>query len=468
MERLIRIGNVKPKCASEVKKSRLGIGFEKLDRAVFDPNKAYDKVAELGIKWVRLQSGWARTEKIKGMYDFAWLDDIVDNLVKRSLKPWMCLAYGNGLYTPEAAKVFGAVACPPVETEEEREAWSNYVTALVNHFKGRVEYFEIWNEPNWFWTHVANEHQPNGTEYGLFAIETAKAIKKGNKDAKVIGGVESVGNLAFMNKAFKTGMGDYIDFFSFHMYTPDERKVRERMKLIRGICDMYNPNIGIIQGESGAPSRSDGNGELSWGAWTQKKQAKVIARHAMCDMMMGVVFSSYFSCIDMIEALNGRVDDKASYLDYGYFGILGAEFDENGFSTGEYKPKMSYKALQVIASVFADDVETADLPLSFTPMHSDRVFGEDVSKDIVCSGFKKPNGSSAFVYWYSSELMTTEFESTVTLQIVPEKDLKLVDLLDGTIYQIPEKMIEDNDGSVTLKNIPIKDYPMLLTFGDFI
>ena len=36
MFRLQKIAKVKPKRASEVKYSRLGIGFEKLDRAVFD------------------------------------------------------------------------------------------------------------------------------------------------------------------------------------------------------------------------------------------------------------------------------------------------------------------------------------------------------------------------------------------------------------------------------------------------
>ena len=91
MFRLQKIANVQPKRASDVKRSRLGIGFEKLDRAVFDPEKAYDKLANIGVKWVRIQSGWARTEKEKGVYDFAWLDGIVDNLIARGLKPWMCV-----------------------------------------------------------------------------------------------------------------------------------------------------------------------------------------------------------------------------------------------------------------------------------------------------------------------------------------------------------------------------------------
>ena len=66
MERLKKIGKVKTFSSSEIKFSRMGIGFEKLDRNVFDPEKAYDKVAATGAKFVRIQSGWERTEKEKG------------------------------------------------------------------------------------------------------------------------------------------------------------------------------------------------------------------------------------------------------------------------------------------------------------------------------------------------------------------------------------------------------------------
>lgn len=98
MENMIEVGRVTPKKSVDIKKSKLGIGFEKLDRNVFDPEKAYDKLALVGVKWVRIQSGWQRTEREKGVYDFAWLDSVVDNLIERGMKPWICLCYGNELY----------------------------------------------------------------------------------------------------------------------------------------------------------------------------------------------------------------------------------------------------------------------------------------------------------------------------------------------------------------------------------
>ena len=248
MERLIRQGEVSPIHSLKVKKSPIGLGFEKLDRGVFDPEKAYEKVAELGVKWIRIQSGWARTEKQKGVYDFAWLDDIVDNLLRRGLQPWICLCYGNGLYNEQAAKVFGSVGCPPINTEEERNAWSNYVTAVTRRYRGKVEWYEVWNEPDgkWCW-----KHGPDGTEYGEMVIATAKAVKAGDADAKVIGGVICLSEMGWLNDVFLTGAGKYMDALSYHGYNPDELGVFNRVASLRALARIYNPKMEIIQGETG-------------------------------------------------------------------------------------------------------------------------------------------------------------------------------------------------------------------------
>ena len=117
MYRMKLCGKIEHKSAKEVSASRLGIGFEKLDRDAFNPENAYEKVAKIGVKWVRIQSGWQKTEKVKGVYDFAWLDTIVDRLLGLGLKPWICVCYGNALYGGMAEQVFGAVGCPPIHTE---------------------------------------------------------------------------------------------------------------------------------------------------------------------------------------------------------------------------------------------------------------------------------------------------------------------------------------------------------------
>ncbi|MDD6482960.1 MAG: beta-galactosidase [Clostridiales bacterium] len=467
MEQLKKIGKLKAKKSSEIKYSKIGLGFEKLDRDVFDPQKAYDKVAECGVKKVRLQSGWQRTEKEKGIYDFEWLDVVVDNFLKRGIEPWICLCYGNSLYTDSAKTVFGAVGCPPIFSDEEKQAWVNYVTAVVGHYEGRVNYFEVWNEPDgkWCW-----KHGVNAKELGEFTIATAKAVKEANPKAKTIGGVVCMRKLDFLNTALKTGMGKYLDYISFHEYTHDENKVFERVENYRALIKMYNPDIELIQGESGTQSKRGGNGALCEGAWTEEIQAKQLARHTIADLMTDVHFTSYFSCLDMIEALHGDVNNKASYLDYGYFGVLGADFDEDGRSTGEYYKKPSYYVLQNICSLFAGDIKVCRQPIFVNSEYSPAHYENQLKRNEVTTGSFENAGGKAFAYWYPSNIMTTSYHSTITVELYTEyNDIKLVDIMDGAIYEIPEKLIEDKgDGVFVIKELPIKDTPLILTFGSFI
>ncbi len=467
MERLIKIGKVKPKSALEVKNSRLGIGFEKLDRDVFDPEKAYDKVAQIGVKWIRLQSGWQRTEREKGVYNFEWLDKVVDNLLARGLRPWMCLCYGNDLYTERAKTAYGAVGCPPIQTEEERQAWQNYVKAIATHFKGRVMEYEVWNEPDgdgcW-------KYGPNATDLGNFTIATAKALKEVDPEIKVFGIALMAPRMNYINQAFCTGMGDYIDAVTFHEYTTDERRVPDRVRSLAGLVQHYNPKLEVIMGESGSQSRSGGNGALWPCAWTPRRQAKQLLRHMVQDLTTEVKFTSYFSCMDMIEALNGVVGQVSTYTDYGYFGVLGADFDEEGRSIGTYTPKPSFYALQTLASVFSEDFEQCNIALLQEPDKSERIAGRDVAIwDMTTAAFRRANGSYAYAYWRPTELLTTEYEATVSFECsaLPEK-MRLIDMIDGTVYKIPDSMMEkDEYGTVHVHNLPIKDYPMVLTFGDF-
>ena len=467
IRKLKKVGNITPSKSENIGFSKISLGFEKLDRDVFDPEKAYDKVSEIGVKWARIQSGWARTEKEKGVYDFEWIDKIVDNFLKRGIEPWVCLCYGNPLYNEEAAQVFGAVGCPPIFNDEQKQGWENYVKAFVKHFKNRIHYYEVWNEPDgtWCW-----KHGPNATELGIFTRDTGKLIKETDANAKVIGGAVCLRDLAYLNDAFVTGMGEYLDFISFHEYTNDETRVFETVEAYEELAHYYNPNIKIIQGESGSQSKMGGHGALCDAGWSEEIQAKQLSRHMMADLMADVHMSSYFSCMDMIEALNGDVNDTASYLDYGYFGVLGAEFDENGKSVGTYYKKPSYYTLQNICSIFSEDFEVCKMPLMLYDGYSGLIMDNNVARrELITGGFKNKNGR-VFAYWYPSNILTTSVETVTNAIFFTEyKKFRLVDVIDGSIYEFPKEMVEDKgNGVYQINDMPVKDTPLLLVMGDFI
>ena len=477
MERLKKIGTLSLENTAKNRASRIGVGFEKLDRGVFEPEKAYDFVGKLGLRWARIQSGWARTETEKGVYHFEWLDSIVDNLVERGVEPWICLCYGNPVYTPHAAPVFGAVGCPPVETEEERTAWKNYVTAVVNRYKGRVRWFEVWNEPDmkYSWKHSwdVEAHVPNPVEYGKFCADTADAVHAANPDAKVIGmAIAHPYDLTYLSTAMQQGLADKIDAVAFHVYAIDDTLRPVFIKNLRALVDCYNPNIALIQGEAGAQTRGDGAGAMHSCAWSEEKQVKYLLRGTIHDLAAGVMFSSYFTIVDMIEALFGVEGHINTYLDYGYFGLLSAEFDENGIATGIYQPKSSYRAMQVLCDVFREDFEACELPLRRLVNPSRWVHATDCTDTTVCTyGFRRPNGAAALAYWNSVHILTSTYGGTISFEVVclDTSKIRLLDLATGDLYELSEKMILDKgNGCVELVNIPLTDSPMLLTFGDFL
>lgn len=393
----------------------------------------------------------------------------MDSLLERGVEPWLCLCYGNSLYTESAGKVFGAVGCPPIKTEEEKKAWENYVKATVKHFKGRVRYYEVWNEPDgkWCW-----KHGPDGEEFGNFAVDTARACKEADSDCQVIGFATCMANKDYLEAAAKTGCLDWIDAVSYHAYSTGEKGFQHNYTVYKQFLESKGKAIPIIQGESGTQSRPDGAGALRGGAWTPLKQSKFLLRHLLCDIHNQVEIASYFSCMDMIEALNGSVGDVSSYLDYGYFGVIGADFDENGHSTGEYTPKMSYYALQNLCSVFCEDYEITDIPAESCINWSKPILANDFDfSETYHFGIRKPNGSSALVYWIAKNILTETVETTVSIRIKKEAvpgEVRLADLLTGDIYSMPENILSvDSEGYWCFHNLPATDSPLLITFGDF-
>ena len=91
MEQLIKVGKLTCIKSSDVSFSKFGIDLPKLDRIPYDTSKTYDKLENIGVKYIRLQSGWQKCEKVKGVYDFSWLDEVVDNFLKRGIQPWLTL-----------------------------------------------------------------------------------------------------------------------------------------------------------------------------------------------------------------------------------------------------------------------------------------------------------------------------------------------------------------------------------------
>lgn len=82
---------------------------------------------------------------MKGVYDFEWLDKIIDDALSQDVQPWLQVSYGNPIY-PGGGEAALAGGIPT--SEEALEAWDQWVEAMVNRYKEKVKEWEIWNEPD--------------------------------------------------------------------------------------------------------------------------------------------------------------------------------------------------------------------------------------------------------------------------------------------------------------------------------
>ena len=91
---LKQIGTIAPRSADKIAGSNWTLGCETLDRNFADFKEYKEYILPLGIKTIRLQGGWAKTEKVKGVYDFAWLDTLIDDARSRGLNILLETDYG--------------------------------------------------------------------------------------------------------------------------------------------------------------------------------------------------------------------------------------------------------------------------------------------------------------------------------------------------------------------------------------
>ena len=479
------VGKLKTKRAKNINFSPFGIGLEKADGGYYDPSAVYRYINELSVKWVRIQSGWARCEKQCGVYDFSWLDEIIDNILRQGAKPWICLCYGNPIYDVRAPENSRACGYPPIISADMICAWKKYVESVVVRYRGKVNHYEIWNEPDG--THCWKSGV-NGKEYGEFVSITSAIIRNVDKDCRIIAGSmcnmirlkdfcedagvvfdEDVAIKNFFTDWLSVVSADAIDFVSVHLYRVDpEGKANKYFAYLRSELSKLNPKIGIIQGETGTHAGFSRIGALNSFEWTQRKQAKFSLRRMYTDFVHDVYLSSYFSLLDMYENLNNE-NVFLTKENFGLYGVLAAEFDERGIFTGSYRKKQSFFALQALNTVFSDGVKKIKNEFEFVTLRNSYWGGSDVSDHdplasfLVGNSFESASGKRFEVFYMATSILNIEYEGTVS--VVLDRVLEqpaFVDLISGKVFPILADNVSREGMRTTIFRLPLKDYPCLL------
>lgn len=435
------IGKLAPRTSLAIQASPIGIGFETLDRKVFTPEKTYAHLAALGVKWARCQTGWARTERSKGEYDFAWLDGVVDSLLKIGIQPWFNFGYGNKLYTPEAATEY-AVGFVPLYTAEARAAWVKYTQTIAERYRTRVRHWEIWNEPNIpnFWQPT----KPNPTDYVELVKLTAPEIRKRVPNAVIVGGSMAGMPIDYFEAALEAGLAQQVDKISYHPYRPvPEANYEAEVRAFRSLLARYKAGVELWQSENGAPSLNGGCCALANFDWNETRQAKWLLRRLLTDLSLKLEYASYFHTVDLV---NYTSLDKASTM-VNYKGVLRGT---------DYSPKPSYFALQNVCALFDAETKAADFLIRSGGAPDEQIF--------TASFIRK--GAPIFARWHPVSLQQDKPMQRSTVELWSGKAAKmtepvLVDLLSGQIYQLEKATF--SAGWWKIENLPLTDSPLIIT-----
>lgn len=428
---LKQIGRLAVRHAKDIAASPWSVGCETLDRDYGDFNQYKQYVGELGVKHARLQSGWAKTEKRKGVYDFAWLDTIVYGLKEQGVEPWICLCYGNPLYksqTDLGAGIFTA--------EETMAGWRDYVEAVVTHYKDAVTEWEIWNEPS---------HKADPAAYANLMITASKAIRKAQPNATVMGftvhGAFSGGGLKFPRAVFDAlkGKGELgcVDYVTYHPYTPNPDAVYVKLNEMQELLKAYNPRLKLYQGESGCPSLLEWGHAMNNLPWTEYSQAKWDLRRMAGDWARGIR-TSIFTMAD---------------LNYGFmlqsFGLLRADLNHRII----YK-RPAFYAVQHMTAFFDNAVQPTGL----------LAYETDLKRTLEVAGFKKA-GTPAVLLWCNDQVpgdALTFDSATLRIKGVMFKDPVYVEMITGKVYELAVGPWSVDAGDTSFKSLPVWDSPILL------
>ena len=433
-----KIGTLKPRSTKEIASSRITVGCETLDRDFTDFEVYKDYLPLLGVKKIRLQAGWAKTEQTKGVYDWKWLDKIIDFAVANKLEPWLETSYGNPIYEGGGAK--GLLNSMPT-SPEGFAAYDRWVEALVNRYKNKVKEWEVWNEPD----HPLQKNEPETV--ADLNIRTAEIIKRIQPEAKIAGlAFASHTDTVYLDRFLKVISDkkklDLFHWISYHSYAfRPEDSYKGVMNLKRTI-EKYSKTLLLRQGENGAPSGYIPNYALDKYYWTEYSQAKYDMRRLLGDLGRDIE-TSVFTIIDIAYAGTPPVMNLKGLI-------------QSDFTKMAIRPKVAFYAVQNVASIF-------DNSLELTPKFAYKTSSKE--KISVFSYQKKDTKNQLITLWLDEKTPNNNFITTpidITIENGNFTTPVWVDLLTGNVFEIPKADWSKMGTTYTFKQIPVYDSPVLI------
>ena len=161
-------------------------------------------------------TSWTLLEPLRGVWNWEPLDTWVAAAEEHGVEN-ILLTLGQtptwASTDPDDVNYVGAGApAPPASMQD----WRDYITAVAERYKGRIRYYEIWNEPNdntYYTGTVAELAQLTAAAYSL--------LKQVDPNNTVVSPAPY--EPGYLDQLLQAGIGANVDMIAFHFYeTPPE------------------------------------------------------------------------------------------------------------------------------------------------------------------------------------------------------------------------------------------------------
>ncbi len=433
----------------------------------------WTRMFDAGFKWVRIgqyedssdQISWDWVERKRGHYAVSpKVDEYVDSLVNNGTNIELQLLYGNPMYTapagtlpssiiPSPATVHNpdmslySIFWPPV-TPAQINAFISYTKWMVNHFRGRIHYYSLWNEEDGsYWNPKANPE-----EYGRLLKAFVPAVHQTDPAAQVLfGGVASV-ETVFVRRALDACQcASEIDVFAYHTYPggyarniPPESvdygafgsnsplKLREMIRSYPGV----RRNVQFWDDEyNSLPTLPAGSDE--------SVQAKYVPRMMVYNWASGIPTFIW-------ELINDTSTDEGDG-----FGIIHGML----FKSSDFEPRPVLESVQNTNAIFSDTRFDPSIRISISGRAN---IQREANAPFFAYGFRSRNGKAIVSYWMGSHSWPhgafVSYYTTLKIENTGIERPALINVLSGTVSPLNWK----NGTNDTLDKLPVLDSVLVI------
>ncbi len=179
-----------------------------------------------GIRWARTDFDWTTVQhQAGGPWDYTMFDETLRKAEAAGITILPILAYDVAWARP---------------AYQHLDLWREYVRNMVSRYKGRLTYWEVWNEPDLeqFW-----KEKPDPANYTTLLKAAYEEVKAADPEAKVLlGGLSGI-PFEFIEGIYKAGGKAYFDIMNVHPYrypkTPEGASLKDDLAKLRQLMAKY-------------------------------------------------------------------------------------------------------------------------------------------------------------------------------------------------------------------------------------